>query len=99
MKYKPKYLDDTSPQKKGRLREKKACQTINSGATFIEKGDLIVTETDEDYCVDTKDVSVQKVFQLSLKNIDKFYKQAIPKTPVIMIFMGDYIIRALIQKK
>jgi len=94
----PSYLNPDSPQKKGRRREKKATQTINSGTLHFDPRDIKVTETDENYLVDTKDVSLQKSFKLNLDDIEKFYKQSKTKTPVYLIYIGDYVVKAIIQR-
>jgi len=93
----PKYLREETPQKKGLRREKKACQTINSGRVWFDKGDLAVKESDEEYCVDVKDAEKQFVFVL--KKIDKFYKEASPRTPVILTYLGPFIIKSIITRK
>jgi hypothetical protein len=94
----PKYLTPDSPQKKGRKQEKKACQTINSGALYFDPRDLFVTTSNEDYLVDTKKITLQKSFQFSLKDIEKFYKQSGKKTPAYLIYIGDYVVKCIIQK-
>ena len=95
----PKYLNPDSPQKKGRKQEKKACQTINSGTLWFDKGDLKVNETDEKYLVDVKTVVTQKSFKINLEDVEKLHKQAGLKTPVLLIYIGDYIIKSFIQRK
>lgn len=98
MKHLPKYLQDESFQKKGRLQEKKAALSINSGSVWFSKGDLTVKETDETYHVDVKTVVKQKSFKLSLKDVDKIWNDSGVKTPVIMVYLGDYIIKGIVQK-
>jgi len=94
----PNYLNLDSPQKKGRKQEKKACQTINSGTVWFDKGDLKVTETDEDYLVDVKTVVTQKSFKVNLEDVKKIHRQAGVKTPVLLIYIGDYVIKGVIQR-
>lgn len=93
-----KYLFNDSPQKQGRKHERKVRQTIASGATWFDKGDLEVKESNETYLVDTKKVVTQKTYKLSLKEIDKFYKDAGSKIPVYMIYIGDYCLKCIIQR-
>lgn len=98
MKHIPRYLQEVSHQKKGRLQEKKAALSINSGSVWFSKGDLTVKESDEIYHVDIKTVVKQKSFKLSLKDIDKIWNDAGVKTPVIMIYINDYIVKCIVQK-
>ena len=93
----PNYLNETPHQQKGRDREKKARNSINSGAVWFDPRDLQVKETDENYLVDVKDVSKQKGFRFSLADIDTFYKQAGTKTPIYLVYIGKYLIKASIQ--
>lgn len=94
----PNYLNPESPQKKGRKQEKKATQTINSGAVWFSPRDILVKETDETYLVDSKLVVDQHSFQLKLSDIEKFHQQAGVKTPVYLIYIGKYLIKAVIQR-
>lgn len=96
----PKYMQKSdSPQVKGRKQEKIARNTINSGATWFDKGDIEVKDSNDQYRVDTKKVTLQKGYTISLKAVDKFYKESCPQTPVLMIYLGGYIIKAIIQKE
>ena len=97
-KYLPNYMKEDSPQKQGRKQEKKATQHINSGAVWFDLGDLTVMETNENYHVDTKKVVLQKGFNLSLKDVDKLYNEAGSKTPMFLIYIGDYLVKAVVQK-
>lgn len=94
----PRYLDPESPQKQGRKQEKKATQNINSGAVWFDPGDLKVKESTENYLVDVKKVVLQKSFAINLSDIEKLHKQAKLKTPVLLIYMGDYVIKGIIQR-
>lgn len=95
----PKYLNKSdTPQVKGRKQEKIARQTVNSGAVFFDKADLEVKDSNDEYRVDVKKVTLQKSFNLSLKAIDKFYKESSPQTPVFMIYIGDYIVKAIVER-
>lgn len=98
MRHKPNYFNEKSDSKRGIEREDKACKQINSGRVWFSPRDLTVTGTDEEYLVDVKDVKKQKSYRLSLKDVERFFNQAIPKTPVYLIYMGDYIIKASIQR-
>ena len=94
----PNYLNPKSPQKQGRMQEKKAAQTINSGSLWFSKGDLTVKETDEEYLIDVKKVVLQKGYTISLKEVDKLYKQSGKKTPVLLVYLGPYVIKGIIQR-
>lgn len=94
----PKYLNPDSPSKQGRKQEKKATQQINSGAVWFSPADLKVKETTEEYLVDVKKVVTQKSYSLNLKEVEKLHKQAGLKTPVFLIYIGDYVVKAVIQK-
>lgn len=94
----PRYLNPESPQKQGRKQEKKAVQNINSGTVWFDKGDLKVNETDENYLVDVKKVVLQKSYTLTLEDVKKIHKQAGIKTPVILIYMGNYVIKGIVQR-
>jgi len=94
----PNYLNPESPQKKGRKQEKKATQSINSGILWFDKADLKVVETDENYLVDVKTVVTQKSFKVNLEDVAKLHKQAGIKTPVLLIYIGDYVIKGVIQR-
>jgi hypothetical protein len=95
----PKYLTEESNAKKGRKQEKKATQQINSGTLYFSPRDLVVKETDEDYLVDTKLVVTQKSITLKLDDVEKFHRQAKLKTPVYLIYLGNFIIKAVIQRR
>jgi len=95
----PKYLIPDSPQKKGRKQEKKAMQTINSGGVWFDPADLNVTEATEKYLVDVKKVVTQKGYILFLKDIEKLHRQAGIKTPVFLIYIGDYVVKAIVQRR
>jgi hypothetical protein len=92
------YLKEDSPQKKGRKQEKIARQTINSGTFFFDKGDLEVKDSDDQYRVDTKKVVLQKSYTLSLKEIEKFYHESSPQTPVYLIYIGDFCLKAIVER-
>ena len=92
------YFTERSPQKKGRQQEKIARQTINSGTIFFDKGDLEVKDSNDSYRVDTKKVVLQKSYTLSLKDIEKFYRESSPQTPVYLIYIGDYCIKAIVER-
>ena len=94
----PNYLIEKSPQVKGRKQEKIARQTINSGSTFIDKADLEVKDNDDSYRVDVKKVVLQKSYTLSLKDVEKFYRESSPQTPVYLIYIGDYCIKAIVER-
>jgi hypothetical protein len=96
----PKYLTkpEDSPQKKGMKREITATRTIASGR-FFEKGDIKVKTSDDEYVVDTKEVVTQKSYTISLRSVDKLYKQVAPKTPVLMIYIGPYLVKAIIERQ
>ena len=92
------YLNEESPSKQGRQQEKKARLHINSGAVWFDKNDLTVVEANETYEVDVKKVVKQKSFTFSLEKLDSFYKNSVPKTPIYLIYIGDYVIKAVIQR-
>ena len=94
----PGYLKPDSPQKKGRKQEEKARRTINSGAVWFDPADLEVTEGNEKYLVDVKKVVTQQSFKLNLKDIEKLHRQAVLKTPVYLIYIGDYVVKAVVQR-
>lgn len=94
----PNYLIPDSPQKKGRKQEKIATQQINSGAVWFSPGDLKVNETTEEYLIDVKKVVLQKSYQINLKDVEKLHNQAKTKTPVLLIYIGDYVIKGIIQR-
>lgn len=94
----PKYLKTESLSKQGRNQETIARKHINSGAVWFDQYDLTVTNVDENYLIDVKKVITQKSFNISLKHIDKLYKVAIPKTPMLLIYLGNYVIKAIIQR-
>ena len=93
----PNYLSSDSPQKKGFKQEKKARQTISSGRMYFDPADLNVTESTEDYLIDVKKVVLQKSYQLKLEDVEKLYSQAKTKTPVFLIYIGDYVVKAIVQ--
>jgi len=92
MRNKPKYLNEKTPQKRGREQEEKARRHINSGAVWFDKGDLDYKKMN----IDTKNANKQ--FTLKLSNIKKHYKDSIPKEPVFLIYFKDYVIKAFIQR-
>jgi len=94
----PGYLNPDSPQKQGRNQEKIAKQTIDSGRVWFDPADLQATEANEDYLIDVKKVVTQKTFQLNIKDIEKLHKQALTKTPMFLIFIGDYVVKAAVQR-
>ena len=95
----PSYLTEETPQKKGRKQEKIARQTINSGGScFFDKADLEVKGSDDNYRVDVKKVVLQKSYTLSLKDVEKFYRESSPQTPVYLIYIGDYCIKAIVER-
>jgi hypothetical protein len=95
----PSYLNPDSPSKKGRKQEKIAKQTINSGTLYFDPRDLKVETSDENYLVDVKLAVIQKQITLKLEDIEKFHKQAKLKTPVYLLYIGDFVIKAIIQRK
>lgn len=94
----PSYLTEKSPQVKGRKQEKIARQTLNSGAGWFDKADLEVRDDSDEYRVDVKKVVLQKSYTLSLKDVEKFYRESSPQTPVYMIYLGDYCIKAIVER-
>ena len=94
----PNYLKPDSPQKQGRKQEKKATQNINSGAVWFDPADLNVVETTEKYLVDVKKVVLQKSYTLNLEEIEKLHKQAKLKTPIFLIYIGNYVVKAVVQR-
>ena len=99
MRHKPKYLIEESHQMKGRRQEKKAALSINSGSIWIDKGDLEVKDGNEKYHVDVKTVLKQKSYKLSLTEIDNIWNDAGTKTPVFLVYIGDYVIKCIVQKE
>lgn len=95
----PKYLNPDSPAKKGRKQEKIATQTINSGTLHFDPRDLKVNTTDEDYLVDVKLACTQKQVTIKLDDVEKFHRQAKLKTPVYLLYLGDFVIKCIIQRK
>lgn len=95
----PDYLKEESSTKQGNKQEEIARKHINSGRVWFDENDLTVKGTNEDYEVDVKKVIKQKGYRLSLEEIDKFFKRSIPKTPIYLIYIGDYVVKASIQRK
>lgn len=93
----PNYLNPDSPQKKGFKQESKAQKTIASGRLYFDPADLNVKENTENYLVDVKKVVTQKSYQLKLDDIEKLYSQAKTKTPVFLIYIGNYVVKAVVQ--
>jgi len=94
----PNYLKPDSPQKQGRTQEKKAKQHINSGAVWFDPGDLTVTEGNLNYFVDVKKVVSQKSYKINLEDVEKIHSQAGTKIPMLMVYIGDYVIKGSIQR-
>jgi len=94
----PKYLKPENPQRLGRKQEKKATQTIDSGRIWFDPADLKVKESNENYLIDVKTVVKQKSFTIKLKDVEKLHKQAGIKTPVLLIYLGNFVIKGIIQR-
>ena len=95
----PKYLKkEISNTKRGEKREEIALKTINSGRTPFSKGDISM----DDFVIDVKD-TLKSQYILKLKDIEKLHNDANPlgqkpKTGALIIYMGDYILKVLIEK-
>ena len=89
--------DSSSPQSKGRKQEKIARQTINSGTVFFDKADLEVKDSNDEYRVDVK-YTENKSYSFKIKDLDKFYSEASPQTPVYIIYLGKYRVKCIVEK-
>jgi hypothetical protein len=95
----PAYLTkkEDSPSKRGYKQEIIATKTLASGR-FFDKADINLHTKDDDYKIDVK--SANKSYTMSLKGIRKLYEDCAPKTPALMIYLGDeFIIEAIIKRK
>jgi len=93
----PKYLDhEDTVRDKSIKREKKAVRTINSGAFFIDKGDI---KTEE--CLIEHKMTEKKSITVNLAVVEKIYSEATMtgKTPVLWYEIGDYIFVGKIQRR
>jgi len=95
---KPKWMNEKSPSKLGRLQEEKARKHVNSGAVWFDQYDLDIKEGDDNYLVDVK--NMKKSITLSDTSIKKLFQKAMQegKTPAYLIYMGDYTIKAVITR-
>ena len=93
MRNKVNYLKKETPQKRGRLQEEKARKHINSGAVWFDKGDLDY----KDFNIDVK-LTDKKQYTFKIKDIEKHYKDSIPKTPVFLVYLGNYVLKTFIQR-
>jgi len=94
---KPKYLvREESVRAKSIKREKAAVRTINSGAFYVDKGDI---RTDE-YLIEHK-MTGGKSITVSLAVIKKIFLEAtlVGKIPVLWYEIGDYIFVGRIQRR
>lgn len=91
------YLTEKTPQKKGRDQEKIARQTINSDTFFIDKADLEVKDSNDQYRVDVK-YTEKKSFSFSEEKVDKFYKESSPQTPVYLVYLGKYRLKCIVER-
>lgn len=93
---KPKYLDNNETVRdKSIKREKKAVRTINSGAHWIDKGDLKT----EDCLVEHKFTDKRSII-VELDVVEKIYKEATltGKIPVLWYELGGYKFIGRIEK-
>jgi hypothetical protein len=90
----PDYLNDKTPQKKGRDQEDKARKNINSGAVWFDKGDL----STKDYLIDVK--RCKKSHTISVKAIKKLFPEAVQqgKDLAFLIYIGDYTVQAVVKR-
>ena len=94
---KPKYLVKDEPVRaKSIKREKAAVRTINSGAFYVDKGDI---RTDE--CLIEHKMTEGKTITVSLAVVKKIFLEAtlIGKTPVLWYEIGDYTFVGRIQRR
>ena len=92
----PKYLTNKNPRKKGRKGEKLVAESINSGAFWIDKGDLHYNK----YLIEVKTTS-KKSFRVSQTKLKKIFEEAytIGKEPLFVIVLPEFIVKILIQKR
>ena len=97
----PKYLNkEDSPQKQGRKQEKRARQHINSGAVWFDQFDLDQLSDKGNFLIDVKKAVKQKQVAISEVKVKKLFTRAMDenKTPAYLIYLGDYIIKAIVEK-
>ena len=93
----PKYLtSEKTVREKSIEREKAAVRTINSGALWIEKGDI---KTDE--CLIEHKMTEKKSISFELKIIEKIFNEATMtgKTPVLWFEIGGFEVIGKIQRR
>ena len=92
----PTYLTKDNKRKKGRQGEKKVKETINSGAFWIDKGDLKYDK----YLIEVKKTD-KKGYRLLQSKLEKIFNEAytIGKEPLFVIEFPKFIAKILIQKK
>jgi hypothetical protein len=93
----PKYLNhEDTVRDKSIKREKQAVRTINSGAFFIDKGDI---KTDD--CLIEHKMTEGKSIQVNLEVVKKIYLEATMtgKIPILWYEIGDYIFVGKIQRR
>jgi hypothetical protein len=92
----PKYLRSSSKRKKGQKGERKAKETINSGALWFDKGDLKTA----DYLIEVKETS-KKGYRLTTKLLEKVVSEAYTakKKPLVMIVFPKYVCIVKIKVK
>ena len=94
---KPKYMNkEETVREKSVKRETRAVKTINSGAFWIDKGDI---KTDE--CLIEHKMTNKKSIAVQLDVVEKIYKEAtlIGKTPVLWYEIGDYVFVGKVQRR
>ena len=94
MRNKLSYLKEKSASKKGRDQEDVARKHINSGAVYFDKGDLDF----KDLNIDVKNTD-KKQYIFKIKDIKKHYLDSIPKTPVFLVYIGDYVLKTYVQRR
>jgi len=94
---KPKYLtNDETVRDKSIKREKAAVRTINSGAHWIDKGDLKT----EEYLIEHK-MTEKKSISIDLEVVEKIFMEATltGKTPILWYEIGDYSFVGKVQRR
>jgi hypothetical protein len=93
---KPKYLtNETTVRDKSIVKEKAAVRTINSGAFWIDKGDISTAE----YLIEHK-FTDKKSITVELAVVQKIYDEATKtgKTPVLWYELGGFKFVGRVEK-
>lgn len=92
----PKYLKPENSKQIGKKGEKKARQTIASGALWFDKGDWEIDR----YLIEVK-TTKKKSFRVLYKTLEKIFNEAhsIGKEPALIIQIKDLIFKGIVVKK